>query len=163
MVCLELRASRSRKSAQNIDNQELARKILRRWDLATLGRAGECVELYFGRLVGRVSILLLVYRGGARLDVTSGVWKRKRPVPPGGTIVLWRCSANRQFPVGMRSESKRRQRTSNATVALRRPRPAQLGGNTSRREPAHAPKSAGLRVVRPVSYLLSRGKHNGFR
>jgi hypothetical protein len=78
MVCLELRASRSRKSAQNIDNQEFARKILRRRDLATVGLAGKKGEEYSRKLAEWVSILILVYGVGARLDVTGRVWKNRR-------------------------------------------------------------------------------------
>ena len=96
MVCLELRAGRSRKSAQNIDNQEFARKILRRWDLATASSACERAERYSGKLVKRVSILILVYRGGARLDVTERVWKRNRSGKPGRwRVIFWISSAFR--------------------------------------------------------------------
>ena len=73
--------------------------------------------------------------------------------------VIWRFNANRQFPVGRRSESKRRERASNATVFLRRPRPAQLGGNTSRREPAHAPKSTWAAGSQTCVVLVLAGRN----
>jgi hypothetical protein len=36
------------------------------------------VERHSGRVVGRVSILILVYGGGARSDVTGRVWKKRK-------------------------------------------------------------------------------------
>ena len=85
LVCLELRASRCRKCPQNIDTREFVRKILRRRDLAMASSAGERVERCSRKLAGRVSILKLVYREAARLDVTCGMWKRHRPTPPMGS------------------------------------------------------------------------------
>jgi hypothetical protein len=41
-------------------------------------RQAERVERHSGRVVGRVSILILVYGGGARSDVTGRVWKKRK-------------------------------------------------------------------------------------
>src|SRR5271154_2977996 len=63
LIWLELEARTWRPSAQNLASQGFARKILRRWDLATANWAGERVEKYCWRLFLRLSILLIVYRG----------------------------------------------------------------------------------------------------
>ena len=60
-----------RQSAQNLDSQGFARKILRRWDLAMESSAGERVERYSGRVCFAVGILLTSLLRGARLDVTG--------------------------------------------------------------------------------------------
>jgi hypothetical protein len=60
LIWWELEERRWSESAQNLDSQGFASKIFKRWDLATACRAGERLEMYSWRLLGRVSILLIV-------------------------------------------------------------------------------------------------------
>lgn len=60
LIGLELESMIWRESAQNLDSQGFARKILRRWDLAMASSVGLRVERYSGRVVLRRIILLLV-------------------------------------------------------------------------------------------------------
>ena len=60
LIWLELEAMIWSESAQNLDSQGFARKILRRWDLAMASSVGFRVERYSGRVVLRRTILLPV-------------------------------------------------------------------------------------------------------